>query len=134
MSQHEPSRSLLFLAGSLTPAKPTVSLVEACGAEILELVAMPLRWFRLAFPCNVKESAAELNNPVKLPPESEGALLSGCSGCVGSALRVKDTPNLNCASVASITVKSQSHVGFKCASKYNCKYEEQKEKKKKKHI
>lgn len=44
--------------------------------------------------------------------------LRGCSGCAGSAESVSEAPKRNCASVASITVRIQSHVGFKRFSTY----------------
>ena len=70
--------------------------------------------------CSDSDKAAELRRPVKLPLDRLGALLSGCSGCAGSALRVRDTPKRSWASVASMTVRSHSQVGFKWDSKYNC--------------
>lgn len=73
---------------------PTVSLVDPWDDDKFDAAAMPVLAVALAeLFCSDKESAAEFNRPVKFPPDSDGALFNGCSGCVGSELRVKETPN-----------------------------------------
>lgn len=100
---------------------PTVSLADPWAEDDrFEAAAMPgLVVALVELFCSDSDSAAEFSSPVK-PEVIVGVACSGCSGCVGSELRVRDTPNLSWASVASITVRSQSQVGLRCDSRYSC--------------
>lgn len=55
---------------------------------------------------NLKENSLEVE-------VAGGALLEGCSGCAESVESVKEAPKRSWASVASMTVRIQSQVGFK---------------------
>lgn len=72
-------------------------------------------------------NSAHLPSTPITPPDEVGLLLleddalgvlRGCSGCVGSVESVSEAPKRSCASVASITVRIQSQVGFSRFSTY----------------
>ena len=129
-----PSLSRAVLGASTPPvANPTILVLVVVAEEFDDTALCPeLRVPPVVAvvpdvpdppPNTDSDKAAEPSSPPSPPatPIPRPAVWwSGCPGCVGSDECVREAPNRSWASVESITVSSQSHVGLRWYSRYNC--------------